>query len=143
MLVFAAFFEELFKGVNVMQIRPAEIGDVPKLREFEQGVIATERPLALNLKPDPINYYDLEGMITSEQFALLVGEEGGELIACGYGRLDKSAAHFQSDLNVYLGFMFVTPDNRGQGLSSLIMDALSIWMYSCNQLTASSSRDCA
>lgn len=110
-----------------MEIRPATLADLPILREFEQGVIAAERPLAFNLKPDPVQYYDLETMIDSQRFHVVVGEIEGELIACGYGRLDESAAHFQSDLNVYLGFMFVLPEHRGKGLSGQLMRALIDW----------------
>lgn len=115
-----------------MDLRPATSEDLPVLREFEQGVIKAERPLSLNLKPDPIHYYDLEHMLASDKFALLVGELdqqgiGRQIVACGYARLDKSAAHFQSELNVYMGFMYVIPEQRGKGLSGQLMQALIEW----------------
>ncbi len=113
--------------MTAVSIRPAIAADLPILREYEQGVIAAERPYSLNLKPDPVRYYDLEAMLESEQCQLLVIESDGDLVGCGYGRLDKSAIFFSHPLNVYLGFMFVKPENRGQGLSGKIMKALIEW----------------
>ena len=113
--------------MSEVHIRPATIADLPVLREFEQGVIAAERPYSLNLKPDPIRYYDLEAMLESEQFQLLMIEWDGDLAGCGYGRLDESAAFFSHPQNVYLGFMFVKPEHRGKGLSGKIMEALIEW----------------
>ena len=71
--------------------------------------------------------YDLEHMLASDNFALLVGEIGKQIVACGYARLDKSAAHFQSEFNVYMGFMYVVPEQRGKGLSGQLMQALMEW----------------
>jgi ribosomal protein S18 acetylase RimI-like enzyme len=108
-------------------LRPATADDLPVLREFEQGVVQAERPLSLNLKPDPIRYYNLEHMLESGRYLLLVGEVDGAPVACGYARLDESAAHYVHGLNVYLGFMFVLPGFRGRGYNSRVMEALQRW----------------
>src|ERR1700744_3547683 len=39
-------------------IRPAPTADLPALLEFEQGVIAAERPMDPPIKEGPINYYN-------------------------------------------------------------------------------------
>ncbi len=113
--------------MSEIRFRSAVAEDLPVLREFEQGVIAAERPVSMNLKNDPIRYYDLEAMLESDRHHLLVIELGGELIGCGYGRLDESAPFFSHPCNVYLGFMFVKPEYRGQGLSGRLMEALIAW----------------
>ena len=107
--------------------RAAEFADLPLLREFEQGVIAAERPYSLNLKPGPIQYYDLELMLQADDTQLLVCELAGEAIGSGYARLQKSAAQYNHDLHVYLGFIYVVPAHRGKGVSGLIMEALLTW----------------
>ena len=50
--------------MNEIKIRKALLGDLEQLLVFEQDLIKTERPFDLTLKPDPINYYDLESLLT-------------------------------------------------------------------------------
>jgi GNAT superfamily N-acetyltransferase len=110
-----------------LKTRPAKTEDLPLLREFEQGVIQAERPLSMNLKPDPIRYYNLERMLESPRYCLLVGEVDSEVVASGYGRLDESAAHYLYEYYVYLGFMYVLPAFRGRGLNAAMISALEQW----------------
>ena len=44
-------------------IREAALEDLPKLKEFEQSLIAFERPFAPNLKKGAITYYDINDLI--------------------------------------------------------------------------------
>ena len=108
-------------------VRAATQFDIPVLRDFEQGVIAAERPFAVNLKPDPIQYYSLEDLLASSQAALLVAEADGELIGSGYARIEAAKDYFVSDRFAYLGFMYVDPAWRGRGVIQRIMDELIGW----------------
>ncbi|MES2881706.1 MAG: hypothetical protein V4676_06130 [Bacteroidota bacterium] len=44
-------------------IREANVNDMAKLLQFEQGVIKAERPFDKTLQTDPINYYDIDQMM--------------------------------------------------------------------------------
>ena len=44
-------------------IRKATLNDMETLLRFEQGVIKTERPFDVTLKPGLIHYYDIDEMI--------------------------------------------------------------------------------
>jgi GNAT superfamily N-acetyltransferase len=108
-------------------IRRATVDDLPVLREFEQGVIAAERPFDVTLKPDPIRYYDLEGMIAAAHIELVVAEAGGALVGSGYARLEAVEPYLRHPRHAYLGFMYVTPDHRGRGINAEIVEALGRW----------------
>ncbi len=112
---------------NSLKIRPATKSDISRLREFEQGVIAAEHPLSMNLKADPISYYDLESMLIEDNYEILVVFVDDKTVGCGYARLDESRDFFKHPLNVYLGFMYVVPEYRGQGISGRLMEALIAW----------------
>jgi len=82
-----------------MDIREAVFEDLDRLREMEQGIVSYERPFASNLREDPIQYYDLGDLITRDD----------------------------ADRFVYLGFMYVSPEYRGQGVNGKIIDGLIEW----------------
>jgi GNAT superfamily N-acetyltransferase len=113
-------------------IRTATINDLDTLLRFEQGVIAAERPFDPTLKPDPIRYYDLEQMITAPHIELVVAELDGQLIGCGYARMENSNPYLRHKQYAYLGFMYVEPVYRGKGINGLILNALSKWALSQN-----------
>ena len=113
-----------------IKIRKAKKSDMPKLHEFEQGVIHAERPFDSQLKPDPITYYDLEGLIDSEDAEVLVAVDGDKLIASGYSLIKQSKPYLKSPKQSYLGFMFVEPEYRGQRINQLIVDGLIQWSRS-------------
>jgi len=73
--------------------RKATLNDIEMLRRFEQGVISAERPFDPTLKKDPITYYDLEYMIDAPHIELIVAELNGELVGCGYARIE-TARHY-------------------------------------------------
>lgn len=108
-------------------IREASLTDLPTLLEFEQGVIAAERPFDAGLKPDPINYYDIEHLIAAPEVRLAVAEIDDRLIGCGYARLEDAKPYLKYSRQSYLGFMYVRSDHRGKGVNQLILDDLHRW----------------
>ena len=106
------------------KIRVANIEDLPILKSFEQAVIAYERPYAPNLKEDPITYYDLEHLIAREDADMIVATRDGKVIGSGYSLIKDSKPHKKHKQYAYLGFMFVLPEYRGQGVNGLIIKSL-------------------
>lgn len=111
----------------MITIRPATSEDLPVLLDFEQGMIAAERPMDVTLKREETFYYDLPKMIDSERVELVVAVEENELIGCGYARAVKANECFQFDDFSYLGFMFTKEEHRGKGVNKKIMDYLYNW----------------
>jgi len=110
-----------------ISLRAASAKDLPILLEFEQRLIAAERPHASNLSDAAIVYYDILAMIESDETQLIVAALSDELIACGYLRLGLSKPHIKSARHGYLGFMYVEPAWRGRGVNKLIFDELLRW----------------
>jgi len=108
-------------------IRAAVQADLPVLTEFEQGIIATERPFNNCLKSEKICYYDIGALIDSENSQVVVAEDNGVIVGSGYARIKQSKAHLQHDLHAYLGFMYVAPSHRGQGVNQLVIEVLIKW----------------
>ncbi len=97
------------------------------LLEFEQGVIEAERPFDPTLKSGSIHYYDLHELINAEYVALLVAEVGGLIVGSGYARIEKSKLFYKHPSHAYLGFMYVRPGYRGNGINRKIIEALQRW----------------
>lgn len=108
-------------------IRDAVQSDLPILKEFEQGIIATERPLNECLKSETICYYDIGALIDGESSCVMVAEDNGMLVGSGYARVTESKAHLTHDFHAYLGFMFVASSHRGRGINQLVIQALISW----------------
>ena len=118
--------------MNEFKIRKATIVDLGQLLAFEQGLIKTERPFDPTVKPDPVNYYDLKAMLTDPQIEMVVGEVNNKVIASGYARIDKAKPYLKHSHHAYLGFMYVLPEYRGQGINKKIMEVLKDWAASQN-----------
>jgi hypothetical protein len=78
-------------------VRHAKIEEIETLLEFEQGIVAAERPFDSTLKDGEIHYYDLAKLIESSLSAVFVAELDGELIGSGYAlgkgtRINRSSA---------------------------------------------------
>lgn len=108
-------------------IRPARIDEIEILREFEQGVIAAERPFDATLKDGQILYYDLRKLIESPDAEVLVAEIDGALVGSGYALEKKAEDYLKHETYAYLGFMYVVPHQRGRGVNRAITDALLGW----------------
>lgn len=106
--------------------------DLETLLIFEQGVISAERPFDPTLKNDPNHYYDIQKMMDAEAVELLVAELNGELVGCGYARIENAKPYLLHSQHAYLGFMYVQPAHRGKGINLKIMDALTLWCKSKN-----------
>jgi len=114
----------------IINLREAKLSDVDKLLEFEQGVIAWERPFDESLKNEEVTYYDFEKLMNDENSQLVVAEHEGELIASGYALIKKSEHFEKHDYFAYLGFMFVSPNYRRKGINKQVMDSLIEWSKS-------------
>ncbi|QTL37201.1 GNAT family N-acetyltransferase [Pseudoalteromonas viridis] len=110
-----------------MQIRTATAEDLPILRQLEQAVIAAERPYNQAIKPQDARYYDLSALLDCPDSLLVVGEQDGKIVATGYVQHRDSKAQLVHARHGYLGFMYVDPDYRGQGLNQAIMTHLMNW----------------
>ena len=130
MLFCVAKFPHFKIHLNTMieiKIRKASLVDLEQLLAFEQDLIKTERPFDPTVKPDPVNYYDLKAMLFDPHIEMVVGEVNNKIIASGYARIDKSIAYSKHSHQAYLGFMYVLPEYRGQGINKKIMDVLKKW----------------
>ncbi len=110
-----------------MKVRTARRDELETLRAFEQGIIAAERPYDHTLKPDPVSYYDIGELIDSEDAEVAVIEIDGQLVASGYAYKKQSKSYVQDTHHAYLGFMYVRPDYRGQGLNKRLMAHFFDW----------------
>lgn len=115
------------KGISTPIIREATAADLPMLLDFEQALIAYERPFAPNLRKDKISYYDLSAYIKAEDIRIVVAEMAGELVGSGYALIKENKAYKAPQYYVYLGFMYVIPEYRGQGINGQIMNDLIDW----------------
>jgi ribosomal protein S18 acetylase RimI-like enzyme len=118
--------------MNEIRIRKASLLDLGQLLVFEQDLIKTERPFDPTIKPDPVNYYDLKAMLTSPHIEMVVAEADNKIIASGYARIDISKFFSKYSNHAYLGFMYVVPEYRGQGINKKIMDVLKDWAVAQN-----------
>lgn len=111
-------------------VRKAEVDDLDRLLEFEQGVIETERPFDPSLKRENTRYYDMAAMLAAPQVRVVVAELDGELIGSGYARIEDSKPYLTHDRHSYMGFMFTVPEHRGKGVNQKIIDNLEQWSLS-------------
>ena len=108
-------------------LREATGADLPVLLQFEQDLIAYERPFAPNLKKGKISYYDLAAYIADPAIRVIVAEVEGQVVGSGYALIRENKAYKAPQHYVYLGFMYVIPEYRGQGINGLIMIDLIHW----------------
>lgn len=108
------------------------MADLPTLFEFEQGVIAAERPFDPTLKSGQIHYYDIEKMIAAPDVELLVAEINNEVVGSGYARIENAKPFLQHNRHAYLGFMYIMPQWRGNGINKKILDKLTEWVQQHN-----------
>lgn len=107
------------------------MNDLDTLLQFEQGIMAAERPFDPTLKPTT-HYYDIPEMINADHIELLVAESNEQLIGCGYARIESSKHYLQHPEHSYLGFMYTDPLHRGKGVNKMIIGSLKQWSLSRN-----------
>ncbi|SMO93536.1 Ribosomal protein S18 acetylase RimI [Chryseobacterium rhizoplanae] len=114
-----------------MITREATEQDLEILLEFEQGIVAAERPFNSTLIEGEIHYYDLKHLIQSPDATVIVTEKNDEIVASGYALIKKSEKYYnQFEKYSYLGFMYVKPEHRGKGINKVITDELISWSKS-------------
>lgn len=109
-------------------IRAAVAADAEVLLEFESGIIKAERPFDNSLKEGAIHYYDLLGLIRSPEATVLLAVTEQEIIGSGYAKILPAKPYQKYREYAYVGFMYVRPDFRGQGVSQKILEALITWV---------------
>lgn len=114
-----------------LTVREATPDDLHQLLAFEQAIIEAERPFDETIRDGAdVHYYDLAGLIASDDAKVIVGEIDGEIVASGYAKIEKSEPYLQHDRHSYLGFMYVVPEQRGKGINKQIVDRLEEWSRS-------------
>ena len=110
-----------------MTYREAQLDDLPQLLELEQCIIAAERPFNANIKSEKTSYYNIQHLIEDSDSCLMVAINDGHIIGTGYAQIQQSKTSLQHDRHSYLGFMFVSPEFRGQGINQKIIHLLVAW----------------
>ena len=110
-----------------ISIRAAVKADLPTLKTFEQGIVEAERPYDPTINPDPVSYYDVGKMIKSDDTYVAVAELGGKVIASGYVQKRPSLHYISPPFHAFIGFLYVTPEQRGKGVNKQLLDSLFSW----------------
>lgn len=118
--------------MNPIKIRKAKLDDLKILLEFEQGIIAAERPYDPTLKEEKIHYYDIEKMILATDIEVVVAVIDKLIIGSGYARITEAKPYLNHKNYAYLGFMYTDPKHRGKGVNSKIIEELKNWCRSLN-----------
>ena len=113
-----------------INIRPAQENEINFLLEFEQGIVAAERPYDTTLKEGEINYYDLLELIKSDEAEVVVAVAGEELVGSGYAKILTAKPYQKHTHFAYLGFMYVKPEFRGKGINQMVLETLINWAKS-------------
>ena len=108
-------------------IRTASLDDLDILLSFEQSIVTPERPFDPTLQEGEIHYYDIAAMIKAPHIGVLVAVLDNEVIGSGYARIEDSKIYLKHTKHAYLGFMYVNPEHRGQGVNQKIIAALKEW----------------
>jgi GNAT superfamily N-acetyltransferase len=127
---FCIFDSIKFTRITMISTRKATLDDLTILLEFEQGIIAAERPFDPTLKEGKISYYNIEKMISATDVEIVVAVLDEQIIGSGYARIENAKPYLNHKLYAYLGFMFTHPDHRGKGVNTLVIEALSKWIRS-------------
>lgn len=110
-----------------LTIREATETEIAVLLDFERGIIAAERPFDNTLKEGEIHYYDLLELIKSPKASVVVAEVNNEVVGSGYAKILKAKPYQKYSEYAYLGFMYVKPEFRGQGINQKILQHLIDW----------------
>lgn len=116
----------------VVEIRKAVEADIEILLSFEKEIIAVERPFDNTLKQGQIHYYDLMEHIRNENVEVLVALVNGDIAGSGFGKIRTADPFQEFKAYAYLGFMYVKPEYRGQGINQKILERLVDWAKSLN-----------
>ena len=116
----------------IVEIRKAVETEIEILLSFEKGIVAAERPFDTTLKEGEIHYYDLIGLIRAKSAEVLVAVVNNEIVGSGYVKILPAEPYQKFTEYAYLGFMYVKPEFRGQGINQKILNGLIDWAKSQN-----------
>ena len=116
----------------VVEVRKAFESEIETLLSFEKEIIEAERPLDSTLKDGEIHYYDLIGLIRAERAEVLIALVNNEIVGSGYAKILPAEPFQKYTEYAYLGFMYVKPGFRGQGINQKILNGLIDWAKSHN-----------
>jgi len=116
----------------IIEIRQAIETEIDILLSFEKGIIETERPFDNTLKEGEIHYYNLIGLIRSQKAEVLVALVNNEIVGSGYAKILSAEPYQKHTEYAYLGFMYVKPAFRGQGINQKILHGLMDWAKNQN-----------
>ena len=111
----------------IVEIRKAIETEIEVLLSFEKAIIHAERPFDNTLKEGEIHYYDLIGLIRAKSAEVLVAVVNNEIVGSGYAKTLPAEPYQKYAEYAYLGFMYVKPAYRGQGISQRILHGLMNW----------------
>jgi GNAT superfamily N-acetyltransferase len=103
------------------------MADLDVLERFQQGVVAAERPFDSTISDQPVRYYDIPALLASQQAMFAVAESAGEIIGCGFARIEAAKEYLKHSRHGYLGLMYVDPAYRGRSVNGKIIEALKSW----------------
>lgn len=112
---------------GTLVVREALESDKPTLLEFEQALIAAERPMDPTIRQEPVRYYDMDELISNPEVHFLVAEKDDRLVGCGYVRPKDARHYLDHQKYAYLGFMYTAEPFRGQGINQEIVKKLKKW----------------
>lgn len=112
---------------NTISLRSASKKDVPTLLDFEQAIIEYERSFEENMQVEHFHYYDLDEMIQLDNARVIVAEHNSKVVGSGFVHIRKGRHYLKNEYHAYLGFMYIDPEYRGQGLNKKIVDELILW----------------
>lgn len=115
-----------------IEIRKALETEISILLSFEKGIIEAERPLDDTLKEGEIHYYDLIELIKDKNAEVLVAVIDNEIVGSGYAKILTGKPYHKHSEYAYLGFMYVKPAFRGQGINQKILHGLIDWAKNQN-----------
>jgi GNAT superfamily N-acetyltransferase len=114
----------------IVEIRKAIETEIGILLSFEKGIIDAERPFDNTLKEGEIHYYDIIGLIRAKGAEVLVAVIDNEIVGSGYAKTLPAEPYQKYTQFAYLGFIYVRPAFRGQGISQKILHGLIEWAKS-------------
>jgi GNAT superfamily N-acetyltransferase len=115
-----------------IEIRKAIETEISILLHFEIGIIEAERPFDKTLKEGEIHYYNLIELIKDKNAEVLVAVVDNEIVGSGYAKILTAKPYQKHSEYAYLGFMYVKPAFRGQGVNRKILQGLIDWAKSRN-----------
>lgn len=109
------------------KFREATTDDIPGLLQFEQGIIAAERPYYQFLRKENVTYYNFPELIADSDSYLIVVEFENRIVGSGYAQQRSSRPCFEHNNHCYLGFIYLERELRGKGLGARVIEELKEW----------------